>query len=197
MARSRGCTALLWQPSWQEQLPWVLLALSTAPKANGDASLAEKVYRETLTIPGEFFLPLADSADTPFPRLRELTLKFAPCHKTFTNRTTTYSPPALDSCAYVIVRVDTRRPPLTRPYRGPHRVIHGREDWVTIDRLKPAFLLDSKVHKEAGRHPRVSTQYLPADTPAPTTKAGSRAAQGTHRANPRCRFHPTPTVLQV
>ncbi|XP_066967500.1 igE-binding protein-like [Macrobrachium rosenbergii] len=44
---------------WREQLPWVLLGLCTAPKANGNASPAEKVYGETLAVPGEFFLPLA------------------------------------------------------------------------------------------------------------------------------------------
>ncbi|XP_066967355.1 uncharacterized protein [Macrobrachium rosenbergii] len=139
---------------WKEQLYWVLLGLRTAPKANGDASPAEKDYGETLTVPIEFFPPLANSVDTPLPRLRELTQKFVPCHKTFTDRTTTYSPPALH---YVFVRVDACWPPLTRPYRGPHQVIrwatkaylhdiHRREDWITIDRLKPAFLLDSETH---------------------------------------------------
>ncbi|XP_066947158.1 uncharacterized protein [Macrobrachium rosenbergii] len=191
---------------WKEQLPWVLLGLRTAPEANGDASPADKVYGETLAIPGEFFPPSADSADTPFPRLRELVQKFAPCHKTFTDRTTTYSPPALHSCAYVFVRVDARRPPFTRPYRGPHRVIrqatkayfldiHGREDWITIDRLKTAFVLDRKY---AGRRqPPQSTPSVPLcrHTRSPT-KAGSRAPQKTHRANPKCWFHPTPTVLQ-
>ncbi|XP_066944507.1 uncharacterized protein [Macrobrachium rosenbergii] len=92
--------------SWKAQLPWVLLGLCTAPKANGDASPAEKVYRETLAVPGEFFPPSADGADTPLPWLRELAQKFVPCRKTFTDRTTTY-------------RVDARRPPLTRPTGGP------------------------------------------------------------------------------
>ncbi|XP_066965668.1 uncharacterized protein [Macrobrachium rosenbergii] len=105
---------------WKEQLPWVLLGLRTTPKASGDASPAEKVYRETLAVPREFFLPSANGADTPLPRLRKLAQIFTSCHKTFTNRTTTYSPPALDSCAYVFVRVDTRRVPLTWPYRGAH-----------------------------------------------------------------------------
>ncbi|XP_066946106.1 uncharacterized protein [Macrobrachium rosenbergii] len=179
---------------WKEQLPWVLLGLHTTPKANGGASPAEKVYGETLSVPGEFF-PLL--ADTPLPRLRELAQKLAPCHKTFTDRTITYSPPALDSCAYVFVRVDACRLPLTRPYREPHRVIrrtakaylldiHGREDWLTIDRLEPAFLLNSEVHNEAGRCPRVPPQYLPADTPAHHTKVGSGA--------PRGHIEPTPDV---
>ncbi|XP_066947079.1 igE-binding protein-like [Macrobrachium rosenbergii] len=50
---------------WKEQLPWVLLGLLTTPKANGDTSPAEKVYGETLAVPGEFFPP---SALTPLSR---------------------------------------------------------------------------------------------------------------------------------
>ncbi|XP_066937342.1 uncharacterized protein [Macrobrachium rosenbergii] len=79
---------------WKEQLPWVLLGLCTTPKANGNAFPAEKVYGETLAIPGEFFLPSADGADTHLLRLRELAQRFVSCHKTFTNRTITYNPPA-------------------------------------------------------------------------------------------------------
>ncbi|XP_066942981.1 uncharacterized protein [Macrobrachium rosenbergii] len=166
--------------------------------------LLKKSMGETLAVPGEFFPPSADGADAPLPRLRELTQKFSPCRKTFTNRTTTYSPPSLHSCTYIFVRVEARRPPLTRPYRGPHRVIrgaakaylldiHGQGDWITINRLKLAFLLDSEVCEEEGRCPRVPprrhTRY--------PTKAGSGVAQETHRANPRCCWsHPTPTVLQ-
>ncbi|XP_066964202.1 uncharacterized protein [Macrobrachium rosenbergii] len=181
---------------WKEQLPWVLLGLRSAPKANGDTSPAEKVYGETLAVPGEFFPPLADGANTRLPRLRELAQRFTPCHKTFTDRTITYSPPILHSCAYVFIRVDARRPPLTRPYRGPRRVIrqaskafllniHGREEWITIDRLKPAFLLDSEVC-EVDRRPRVPPQYLPAGAPTSPPKWGP--------GQPRKRIQSSPSV---
>ncbi|XP_066984721.1 uncharacterized protein [Macrobrachium rosenbergii] len=181
---------------WKEHLPWVLLGLHTAPKANGDASPAEKVYGETLAVPGEFFLPSTDGADAPLPRLRELAQKFAPCHKTFTDRTTTYSPPALDSCTYIFVRMDACRPPLTRPYRGPHRVmrwaakaylfdIHSWEDWVTIDRLKQhSFWTVKYARRQAGAS--VPPQYLPADTPTPSPKRGPGRSRG--------RIEPTPDV---
>ncbi|XP_066965469.1 uncharacterized protein [Macrobrachium rosenbergii] len=153
---------------------------------------AAKVCGETLAVPREFFPPSADGTNTLLPRLRELAQKFAPCHKTFTDRTTTYSLPALHSCAYVFVRVDAHRPPLTRPYRAPpsHQAylldIHGRENWITIDRLKPAFLLDSKVREEEGRHPRVPPQYLPADTTTSPPKWGL--------GRPRKHIKPAPDV---
>ncbi|XP_066981044.1 uncharacterized protein [Macrobrachium rosenbergii] len=162
---------------WKEQLLLVLLGLHTAPKADGDTSPAEKVYGETLAVPRKFFLLSVNGAGTHLPRLRELAQRFAPCHKTCTDRTVTYSPPALHSCTNVFITVDARRPPLTRSYRGPHRVIrraskaflldiHGQEDWITIDRLKPAFLLYSEICEEAGRRPRVPPQFLPEGAPA-------------------------------
>ncbi|XP_066978930.1 uncharacterized protein [Macrobrachium rosenbergii] len=107
--------------NWNTQLPWVLLGLHTAPKADGNASLANKVYGETLVVPGEFFPTSAGGADMPLLRLREFSRKFAPCHRTFTDRTSRYKPPTLGFCAYVFVMVDARRPPLMRPYRGPPR----------------------------------------------------------------------------
>ncbi|XP_066969236.1 uncharacterized protein [Macrobrachium rosenbergii] len=106
--------------NWKAQLPWVLLGLCTAPRADGDVSPAEKLYGETLAVPGEFFPPSVNGTDTPLPRLRELAQKFAPCHKTFIDRMNTYSPASLDSCTYVFIRIDVHCLPLTRPYRGPY-----------------------------------------------------------------------------
>ncbi|XP_066947155.1 igE-binding protein-like [Macrobrachium rosenbergii] len=53
--------------NWKAQLPWVLLGLRTAPRANGDESPAEKVYGKTLAVPGEFFPTEPDDLDTPLP----------------------------------------------------------------------------------------------------------------------------------
>ncbi|XP_064116542.1 uncharacterized protein LOC135222385 [Macrobrachium nipponense] len=140
---------------WKSQLPWVLLGLRTAPRANGEASPAEKAYGEPLTVPGEFFPTNADDADISITRLWESAGKFTPCIKTFSDRTKHFLPKALSSCKHVFIRDDARRLPLTKPYRGPFCIlrrtdkayfisINGREDWVTIDRLKPAFLMDEE-----------------------------------------------------
>ncbi|XP_064100837.1 uncharacterized protein LOC135211459 [Macrobrachium nipponense] len=140
---------------WKSQLPWVFPGLRTAPRANGEASPAEKVYGEPLTVSGEFFPTTADDGDVSITRLRESAGKFTPCIKTFSDRTKHFLPKALSSCKHVFIRDDAHHPPLTRPYRGPFHVlrrtdkayfisINGREDWVTIDRLKPAFLTDEE-----------------------------------------------------
>ncbi|XP_066950689.1 uncharacterized protein [Macrobrachium rosenbergii] len=139
------CTA----EDWKYQLPWVLLGLRTTPKANGNPSTAEKVYGESLTVPGE--LITGDCHSLTVQRLRDTVGKFAPCQQTYTDRTTPVTPPGLSSITHVFIRNGAVRPPLTRPYRGPFHVlernnksfqlaIHGKDDWVSVDRLKPALL---------------------------------------------------------
>ncbi|XP_068211572.1 uncharacterized protein [Palaemon carinicauda] len=114
---------------WKSLLPW-----DTTPRADGEPSPAEKVYREALT-----------------------------------DRTKHFKPRNLDNCGYVFVRVDAHRQPLTRPYRGPYRVIskttnaflldvHGQEDWVSIDRMKPAFFEGSDTASAGPGRSRVPPQ---------------------------------------
>ncbi|XP_064100840.1 uncharacterized protein LOC135211461 [Macrobrachium nipponense] len=94
---------------WKSQLPWVLLSLRTAPRANGEASPVEKVYGEPLTVPGEFFPTNAGDADVSIARLRESAGRFTPCIKTFSDRTKHFLPKALSSCEHVFIRDDARR----------------------------------------------------------------------------------------
>ncbi|XP_066947184.1 uncharacterized protein [Macrobrachium rosenbergii] len=193
--------------NWRAQLPWVLPGLRTAPRADSTVSPAEKVYGETLAVPGEFLPSSADSTDTRLQRLRDLAQKFVPCHKTFMDRTNTYSPAGLDSCTYFFIRIDACRPPLTRPYRGPYRVIdrtpkaylidvHSREDWVSIDRLKSALLLDSEIREEAGRRSRVTPQNTPADITAAPPRRGRGNPRGRAAADPAVDVAPRPQFLK-
>ncbi|XP_068205163.1 uncharacterized protein [Palaemon carinicauda] len=134
---------------WKSRLPWVLLGLCTVPRADGEPSPAKKVYGEALAVPSEFFPTSTD--DTQLDHLRDIARKFKPCLKTYQDSTKYFKPKSLDDCVYVFIRVDAHRQPLTRPFRGPYRVIkkmmkafllnmHGQEDWVSIDRMKPSFL---------------------------------------------------------
>ncbi|XP_066953344.1 uncharacterized protein [Macrobrachium rosenbergii] len=175
--------------NWKAQLPWVLLGLCTATRADGDVSPSEKVYGETLAVPGEFFPHGADGADTSLPRLREVAQKFAPCQKSFTDRTHVYSPGGLNTCTHVFIRIDAHCSPLTKPYRVPYCVvsrsykaylinIHGCEDWVSVDRLKPTFLLDSETREETSRRPRIPPQNVAADDPVAILKQGRGCPKG-------------------
>lgn len=138
---------------WVSQLPWVLLGLRTTPKEGLTHSAAEMTYGEAIAVPGEFF-PSSGSAEeltgTELARVREVVGKFAPCRPTRTNQREAYIPKSLFETKYVFVRHDSYKPPLTPPYKGPFLVlrrndkafqleINGRPDWVSIDRLKPAY----------------------------------------------------------
>ncbi|XP_068203601.1 uncharacterized protein [Palaemon carinicauda] len=89
-------------------------------------------------------------ASVMLDHLRDIARKFRTCLNTYRDRTKHFKPRSLDDCGYVFVRVDAYRQPLTRPYRGPYRVIkkmtkaflldvHGQEDWVSINHVKLAF----------------------------------------------------------
>ena len=147
---------------WNLRLPWVLLGLRTTPKAPGDVSIAEKVYGDTLQVPGDFFKKeniISQSA------LRREVDKYIPCEPTFKDRKKKYIPPDLNSCSHVFIRVDAAKPPLTPPYTGPYTVkqkkkkswqldIRGTLSWVSIDRLKPAYLppeYDPRQYTRSGR----------------------------------------------
>ncbi|XP_066967137.1 uncharacterized protein [Macrobrachium rosenbergii] len=139
------CTA----EDWKYQVPWVLLGLRTTPRAGGDPSAAEKAYGEPLVVLGE--LVTEDHHNPSVQRLHDIVGEFAPCKRTYTSRSVTFTPPGLSSTTHVFVRDDAVRPPLTRPYRGSIRVLErnnkafllalqGKNDWVSVDRIKPALL---------------------------------------------------------
>ncbi|XP_066960749.1 uncharacterized protein [Macrobrachium rosenbergii] len=124
MSLMARCTA----EDWKYQLLWVLLGLRTAPRAN--------------IVPGK--LVTEDHHNPSVQRLRKVVGKFSPCKRTYTDRSVALT-------THVFVRDDAVRPPLTRPYRGPFRVLernvkafrlalHGKDDWVTVARIKPALL---------------------------------------------------------
>ena len=61
-------------------------------------------------------------------------------------------PADLQKSTHVFIRVDAAKSPLTPPYTGPYKVLQRKDksfklqirnsiDWISIDRLKPAYLL--------------------------------------------------------
>ncbi|XP_066947101.1 uncharacterized protein [Macrobrachium rosenbergii] len=137
-------------------------------------STAEKVFGESLVVLGELITEEQDDLTTQ--RLCDRVGKFATCWETYTNRTSPFMPPSLSPTTHVFVRNDAVRPPLTRPYRGPFPVlernkkafqvaVHGKEDWVSIDRLKPAFL-----EEDVGGTSRRPSQEVVPPQPAPPAR---------------------------
>ncbi|QQP39781.1 Uncharacterized protein FKW44_015343 [Caligus rogercresseyi] len=65
----------------------------------------------------------------------------------------TFISPDLISCTHVFVRVDTVRKALQPPYEGPFQVVRrtrktiaitrkGQTENISIDRVKPAYIMD-------------------------------------------------------
>ncbi|XP_066978820.1 uncharacterized protein [Macrobrachium rosenbergii] len=147
---------------WKYQLPWVLLGLRTSPRANGDPSAAKKIYGEPLIVPGE--LIMGHRHNPSVQRLHDIVWKFTPCQRTYTDRSATFTPPSLSSTTHVFIRDDAVRPPTNQALQGPFHVLkrntktfrlslHGKDDWVSVDCLKPA-LLEETVDSTTQRPPQ-------------------------------------------
>ena len=154
-------------PNWVDELPCVLLGIRTVPKEDLDCSLAEMVYGAPLTVPGDF-LPRGQETQEAaqfLPRLRDTVRGLAPRPPVPHGTRPSSVPATLANSYYVFVRRDSHRPPLTPPYEGPYKALtHGdktflldygnRQDSVSIDRLKPAFLDPVKPVEASKRAPR-------------------------------------------
>ena len=135
-------------PHWRRELPWVLLGIRTTPHAALNTSPAEALYGQALQIPADILLD--DCQPLTTKDVRNKVSKIMPT-KTYTREKTIYIPKDLKVAPYVFMRVDLHRPPLSPPYTGPHQVLQrkekafkilldGGESWVSIDRLKPAYI---------------------------------------------------------
>lgn len=138
---------------WSEELPIVLLGLRCAVKEGVGCTPAELVYGQNLCLPGEMLGDVPDSEIMPDQFVDRLRTKFRELRPTSTrvNQKDVYVPKDLQSSNFVFVRVDKVRRPLTAPYEGPFPVVKrlrkafvierkGKNETISIDRLKPAFI---------------------------------------------------------
>jgi cleavage and polyadenylation specificity factor subunit 1 len=140
---------------WYNNLPLVLLGMRTTIKEGLNSSPAEILYGENITIPGDFLTankaPIAEhrllhALHERFDAVRPV----PPAHhrqpKNFVNHN-------LQSTDFVFVRRDGYKKPLQAPYSGPYKIIrradrtfvidiNGKEKHISIERLKPAFVVN-------------------------------------------------------
>ncbi|XP_053691783.1 uncharacterized protein LOC128740269 [Sabethes cyaneus] len=143
---------------WVAELPIVLLELRAAYREDLKCSSAELVYGQALRIPGEFFDPPPVNVDrTDFlHNLQRALAKLRVPTTTHHARPSVFVHKDLETCTHVFVRIDTVKRSLQRPYEGPYKVIArgtkyvdvsiaGKQQRISIDRVKHAFVCDRNV----------------------------------------------------
>ena len=142
---------------WFQALPLVLLGIRTSLKEDLHHSSAELVYGTKLRLPGELLTPAPRSTPCSVQdfaaNLSDFMQRLQPVQPR-TSPSKTFVSQDLDNCTHVFVRVDAVKKPLQQPYQGPFKVLSrrrktitvdkdGKADTISIDRVKPAYLLHS------------------------------------------------------
>ncbi|XP_068750906.1 uncharacterized protein [Montipora capricornis] len=128
-----GLKARLAGNHWVDDLPIVPLGIRASLKEGLSCTSAELVCGTTLRLPGDFFAPpTAEDASSFVSRLR-CTMQCQQCTTSWHGNSDVYLPPDLHSATHVYVRHDGHRPPLTRPYDGPFRVVRRLDKQFTLD----------------------------------------------------------------
>ncbi|XP_037529459.1 uncharacterized protein LOC119406796 [Rhipicephalus sanguineus] len=136
-----------------DALPLMLLGLRALILADLPCSAAELVCGGYLLLPGDFFTSTQLPAQPQrfLQRLLDCVQQVRPTPPRPPHHKKIFVHPELATATHVFVRRDADRPSLTPAYDGPFRVLHrspetssllqnGREETVSLDRLKPAYL---------------------------------------------------------
>lgn len=142
---------------WTDSLPTVLLGLRSAIRTDTDHSISQMVYGKHIKVPGEFFeAPKSQiDPDTFVTNLQDYMKKLQPLRTNSYPNQKIFVHKDLKSCTHVFVRIDRVKKALEKPYEGPFRVVEKFDKYfavhikdkpvhISIDRLKPAYMLDTK-----------------------------------------------------
>lgn len=148
--------------------------------------LQNYVYGEPLRLPGEFFVPADDlsSDNTSFTtRLRSHIKTLSPTPAAWHVKKSFYLPADIFKSDFVFLRQGPAKTSMVSPYTGPHRVLErnlktfkidvkGKEITVTIDRLKPAYLVNCDAT------PAITKDVTPSMEPEATTTPERKTRSG-------------------
>lgn len=140
---------------WTRVLPTVLLGIRAAWREDISVTAGELVYGQPLRLPGEFLAVSKASNNDPASFIVELRQHFQrirPAHEKLHGEHKTFVYKDLATTRFVFVRRDTSKGTLEMPYDGPFPVVsrgtksfgvqlNGRTSNISIDRLKPAYVL--------------------------------------------------------
>jgi transposase InsO family protein len=167
--------------AWPLHLPWVLLGLRAAPKEDSAVSSAELLYGAPVALPAEFIAAEEPPVESFVEKLRSV--QPPPTRPLTYAQVTAACPPALMAAEYVYVRRGGVVPPLSPLYVGPFRVkerapkffkleIGGREEVVSVDRLKPHLGKAPVAAAEPPARGRPSKSAAQSDVVAPPVPRG-------------------------
>ncbi|XP_023316038.1 uncharacterized protein LOC111693963 [Trichogramma pretiosum] len=159
--------------NWLEALPLVLLGIRSAFKEDISSTASEMVYGETLRLPGEM-LKTSTPAHITDPasllhRLRAIFHRLQPVPASRHCKPRVFVFQDLRDCGYVFLPDDKISKALVNtPFTGPWKVlertekifklsIRGKAVTVSIDRLKPAYVLDDDVYSISVDNPDLDT----------------------------------------
>lgn len=146
---------------WVGALPLVLLGIRSVFKEDIKATSSELVYGETLRLPFELLSPIPqnanlDASSSFISSLREYMSHLRPVPASRHGQPGVFVFKELSKCSHVFLREGPVLRALQPPYTGPHEVldrdektitlkIHGKPNKVSIDRVKPAYILQDNV----------------------------------------------------
>ncbi|XP_045778811.1 uncharacterized protein LOC123876550 [Maniola jurtina] len=182
--------------TWTDELPTVLLGLRTAIRDDNNLSPAMMTYGATLRIPSDFLVPTQSKIEDAdyVRRLTETMAAITPTERSPATRST-FVYKDLATCTHVFVRNDTVRSPLTPPYDGPYQVLKRHDKYyqiqlplrttvVSLDRLKPAYMLNEEDTGASTEKTSVPTSSRPkstmetnSPTPAPAPSYVTRSGR--------------------
>jgi len=145
------------ESNWLQALPLVLLGIRNVYREDLTTTSAELVYGEPLRLPGSLLAcPTETNTKEDISelvvRLRHQVSRLRPVSGSRHIKEQTFVFQDLAKCTHVFLRDDTVRRALTTPYTGPYKVLKrddktitiqilGKSSTVSIDRVKPAYIL--------------------------------------------------------
>ena len=146
------------------------------------ACAADMLFGQSLQLPGDLFLPHAQSSHSENPSashiiasMRQFAEALQPLPTRVERTRPVHYPPELQSCTHVFIRNDPIHPNLTPAYSGPYEVIprntftfkvmkHNRLISVNVNNVKPGIVIssasDNTSDSTAMSSPLISAQDL-------------------------------------
>lgn len=177
--------------NWTESLPLVLLGIRSSIKEDLQSSPAELVYGESLRLPGEFFGHTTTNYTTDITdfsaRLTSFVRNLRPVPPQHHSKHKSFVFKDLSTCSHVFLREELLRGSFQPAYSGPHKVLKRRSKFftirvkdkditVSIDRLKPAFVLSEENSNFQHSLPptELTDSSSPHDSSVRVTRSGRR-----------------------